>query len=91
MNLSIAKLALVAAVMLQGASFANTANADMFQATEATGMSSSSTLIANQKCGAGSCGGKKAAVKKCAAKKCAAKKCAAKKCATKKCGATEKK
>ena len=39
MNLSIAKLALVAAVMLQGASFANPANTDMFQMTEATNMS----------------------------------------------------
>jgi len=95
MNVTIAKLALVAAVMLQGASFANTANTDMFQVTEATGMSSSNTLIANHKCGSGSCGGKettkKCAAKKCSAKKCAAKKCAAKKCAAKKCGASEKK
>jgi hypothetical protein len=97
MNLSIAKLALVAAVMLQGASFANTTtNADMFKATEATGLSSSSTtMTANHKCGTGACGGKEApkkcAAKKCATKKCATKKCASKKCAAKKCGAAEKK
>lgn len=105
MNLSIAKLAVVVAVLMQGASFAaSVVPANHFEISEATGLSTTNQSTQLAKCGAGACGGKevkeaghKCATKKCAGKeaahKCATKKCAGKeaghKCATKKCAAKE--
>ena len=96
MNQNLVKLAVISALLVQGATMASFAAGNAFQASESTTLASAKPAAHAAKCGAGSCGGKTTeADHKCGSKegehKCATKegehKCGSKegehKCATK--------